>query len=261
MPFIRIVKHFGECVNTQGFISHREMKQHGLLERTIWRFWRIGDSILAVPRRGPETLVKFLSFSGSEFPNTKHGDNAGYLPGWVQARDETTFQSTLLCTAPGLRWIDTKCHGDCWKSYQGNQVFKDNAWGSLPLKSSGQQDRVYTSPPGEPCLPMPWLETAQTVVRRHSPASAPVEIFLALNGIIFTLMCLKPFVIVNDLRSSLRVRWRQGLFKSVAPKISSRSQVLFFLLWHCQAVAHKLPLFWFQDVCNKSRLHIFTSQN
>lgn len=29
MPFIRIVKHFGECVNTQSFISHREMKQHG----------------------------------------------------------------------------------------------------------------------------------------------------------------------------------------------------------------------------------------
>lgn len=29
MPFIRIVKHFGECVNTQSIISHREMKQHG----------------------------------------------------------------------------------------------------------------------------------------------------------------------------------------------------------------------------------------
>lgn len=32
MPFIRFVKHLGECVNTQSFISHKEMKQHGLLE-------------------------------------------------------------------------------------------------------------------------------------------------------------------------------------------------------------------------------------
>lgn len=41
MPSIRFVKHLGERVNMQGFISHKEMKQHGLLE-IAWKPNRLG---------------------------------------------------------------------------------------------------------------------------------------------------------------------------------------------------------------------------
>lgn len=70
MPFIRIVKHFGECVNTQSIISHREMKQHGLLERRkAVRVWQIGVRILSLPFSSDANSVKFLHFSGSQFPD------------------------------------------------------------------------------------------------------------------------------------------------------------------------------------------------